>query len=424
MSPVFNAEADAKTSRFARWVQLVLGIICMVMIANFQYSWAFFVNPIDQKYHWGRAAIQFAFTIFIFTETWLAPLEGYLIDKLGPRAMVCASGVLLAIAWGLNSIADGLIILYVAAIIGGIGTGVAYFASIGNALKWFPDRRGLAVGLTAAAFGTLAVFTVGPITNMIASSGYEQTFVWFGIWQGVAVVIAGLFLRAPRPNETLRPAAPAIQQTNRDFTPGEVLKAPTFWAMYAMFVMVGTGAMMAFGVLSLLIRDVGVGAAPVTILVWTIPALQFALRLDRWLAGLSQPLFGWISDHIGREHTMFIAFLAEGIAIYALFSFAMDPLLLVILSGIIFFAWAEIYSLFPATCTDLYGRKYATTNYGMLYTAKGVASLLAPFALPFFGATRGLFVVAALLNILAALIALIVLKPLRKRVIAQDARFD
>ena len=411
MLPAFNAEADAKTSRSGRWVQLLLGIICMAMIANLQHSWAFFINPIDQKYHWGRAAIQVAFTIFVFAQTWLAPLEGYLIDKFGPRVMVCASGVLLAIAWGLNSVADALIILYVAAAIGGIGGGIVYFASIGNALKWFPDRRGLAAGLTAAGFGTLTMFTVEPIANMIASSGYEQTFLWFGFCQGVVVVIAGLFLRAPRAEETLMPAAPAVQQTNRDFTPGEVLKAPTFWAMYAMFVMVGTGALIAFGQLSLLIRgDTKIGAVPVTTLVWTLPALQ----------GLSRPFFGWISDQIGRENTMFIAFLAEGIAIYALFSFAMDQLLLVILSGVIFFAWGEIYSLFPATCTDLYGRKYATTNYGMLYTAKGVASLLAPFAMPLYP-TRGVFIVAALLNIVAALMAVIVLKPLRRRIITQGA---
>ena len=423
MLPMFNVEADAKPSRSARWVQLVLGIICMAMIANMQYSWAFFINPIDQKYHWGRAAIQFAFTIFVFTETWLAPLEGYLIDKFGPRAMVCASGVFLALAWGLNSVADALISFYVAAAIGGIGVGIVYFACIGNALKWFPDRRGLAVGLTAAAFGTLTVFTVGPIATMIALSGYEQTFFRFGIWQGVVVVIVGLFLRAPRPDETLMPAAPAIQQINRDFTPGEVLKAPTFWAMYAMFVMVGTGALIAVGLLSLLVRGFEIGAAPVTILFWTLPALQFALRLDRWLDGLSRPFFGWISDQIGRENTMFIAFLVEGIAIYALFSLAMDPLLFVMLSGIIFFASGEIYSLFPATCTDLYGRKYATMNYGMLYTAKGVASLLAPFAMPLYP-TRSVFVVAALLNIVAALMAVIVLKPLRRRIITQYARFD
>src|SRR5262245_60953754 len=244
---MFNAEADAKISKATRWIQLLLGIICMVMIANLQYSWTFFVNPIDQKYHWGRTAIHVTFTIFVLTETWLVPLEGYLIDKFGPRAMVCASGGLAALSWALNSIADALFILYVAAAVGGIGAGIVYCASIGNALKWFSDRRGLAVGLTAAGFGGLSKFTVEPIANMIASSGYEQTFLWFGIWQGVVIVIAGLFLRAPRADEALMPAAPAIRQTNRDFTPGEVLKTPTFWVMYVMFVMVGTGALMEIG---------------------------------------------------------------------------------------------------------------------------------------------------------------------------------
>src|SRR5262249_846068 len=252
------------------------------------------------------------------------PLEGYLIDKFGPKAMVCASGVLLAIAWGLNSVADALIILYVAAAIGGIGAGVVYFAFNGDALEWFPDPGGLEAGLPAVGFGALRMFTGEPIANMIASSGYEQTFLWFGIWQGVVVVIAGLFLRAPRANEALIPAAPAIQQTNRDFTPGEVLRSPTFWVMCATFVMARTGTLMARGQLSSLVRDFKTGAAPVTILFWTLPTLQFAVRLDRVLDGLSRPFVGWISDQIGRENTMFIAFLAEGIGIYALFSFAMD----------------------------------------------------------------------------------------------------
>jgi len=418
---MFNAEADAKISKATRWIQLLLGIICMVMIANLQYSWTFFVNPIDQKYHWGRTAIHVTFTIFVLTETWLVPLEGYLIDKFGPRAMVCASGGLAALSWVLNSIADALIILYVAAAVGGIGAGIVYCASIGNALKWFSDRRGLAVGLTAAGFGGLSKFTVEPIANMIASSGYEQTFLWFGIWQGVVIVIAGLFLRAPRADEALMPAAPAIRQTNRDFTPGEVLKTPTFWVMYVMFVMVGTGALMALGQLPSLVRDFKIGAAPVTILFWTLPTLQFAVRLERVLDGLSRPFVGWISDQISRENTMFIAFLAEGIGICALLSFGMDPLLFVILTGVIFFAWGEIYSLFPATCTDLYGRKYATTNYGMLHTAKGVASLLAPFAVLLYDTIEknrsAVFIIAALLNIVAALMVVIVLKPLRRRMV-------
>src|ERR1700761_9306564 len=175
---------QATASEATRWGQLVIGIVCMVMIANLQYGWTLFVNPIDQKYHWGRAAIQVAFTIFVATETWLVPIEGYLIDKFGPRVMVCGSGLLVAIAWVLNSYANSLALLYLGAAIGGIGAGVIYGACVGNALKWFPDRRGLAAGLTAAGFGAGSALTVVPIANMIGSDGFEAAFWWFGIGQG------------------------------------------------------------------------------------------------------------------------------------------------------------------------------------------------------------------------------------------------
>jgi MFS transporter, OFA family, oxalate/formate antiporter len=419
-------EPRAVASEGTRWGQLIFGIICMVMIANLQYGWTLFVNPLDQKYHWGRAAIQVAFTIFVLTETWLVPLEGYLIDKFGPRVMVCGSGVLVAIAWAINSVADSLMLLYIGAAIGGIGAGVVYGASVGNALKWFPDRRGLAAGLTAAGFGAGSALTVVPIANMIASSGYEQAFLWFGLGQGIVVVLVALFLRAPRAGEAPVPAAPAVQQTQREFTPREVLKTPPFWVMYVMFVMVGAGGLMATAQLGPIAKDFKIDTIPVTILILTLPALQFALSIDRVLNGLTRPFFGWVSDHIGRENTMFFAFMAEGIGIYALLHYATDPVMFVVLSGLVFFAWGEIYSLFPATCTDLYGRKFATTNYGMLYTAKGVASLLVPLANVLYVATgkswSAVFVVAAVLNIIAALMAIFVLRPLRKRAMAQNQR--
>src|SRR5256886_12249551 len=237
-------------SEATRWGQLIFGIICMVMIANLQYGWTLFVNPIDQKYHWGRAAIQVAFTIFVLTETWLVPVEGYLIDKFGPKIMVCASGALVAIAWVINSVADSLFLLYVGAAIGAVGAGVIYGASVGNAPKWFPDRPGLAAGLTAAGFGAGSALTVVPIANMIQSSGYESAFLWFGLGQGIVVVIVALFLRAPAPGEVAAPAAPAVQQTRRDYTPGEVLKTPVFWVMYVMFVAGGAGGLIAIAQLA------------------------------------------------------------------------------------------------------------------------------------------------------------------------------
>ena len=417
LTTVLNSVHSRTTaSEATRWGQLIFGIICMVMIANLQYGWTLFVNPIDQKYHWGRAAIQVAFTIFVLTETWLVPIEGYLIDKFGPRVMIGGSGVLVAIAWAINSIADSLFLLYVGAAIGGIGAGVIYGGSVGNALKWFPDRRGLAAGLTAAGFGAGSALTVIPIANMIQSSGYQSAFLRFGLGQGIVVVLVALFLRAPKPGEVNAPAAPVVAQTKRDYGPAEVLRTPVFWVMYAMFVMVGAGGLMATAQLAPIAKDFNVGGIPVSILGITLPALTFALSIDRVLNGFCRPFFGWVSDNIGRENTMFIAFLAEGIGIWLLYLNASDPLLFVLLSGVVFFAWGEIYSLFPATCTDIYGRTFATTNYGLLYTAKGTASLLVPLANVLQVATgswKVVFLVAAALNIVAAVMALVLLKPMR-----------
>jgi len=414
------AGSRAKASELTRWGQLIFGIICMVMIANLQYGWTLFVNPIDQKYHWGRAAIQVAFTIFVLTETWLVPVEGYLIDKFGPKAMIFGSGLLVGIAWVINAYADSLFLLYLGAAIGGIGAGVIYGGSVGNALKWFPDRRGLAAGLTAAGFGAGSALTVIPIANMIASSGYESAFFWFGIVQGIIVMIFSLFLRAPEAGEV--PASAIVQQSRSDHTWTEVLKTAPFWIMYVMFVMVGAGGLMAIAQLAPIANDYKIAGIPVSILGLTLPALTFALTIDRVLNGICRPFFGWVSDHIGRENTMFIAFFLEGVGIYALLYFANNPVLFVILSGVVFFAWGEIYSLFPATCTDIYGKKFATTNYGMLYTAKGTASLLVPLAnvlTNWTGSWHAVFYVAAILNIIAAVMAILVLKPIRQRYVAK-----
>ena len=422
MTIATGSVATVRASDATRWGQLVFGIICMVMIANLQYGWTLFVGPIDQKYHWGRAAIQVAFTIFVLTETWLVPIEGYLIDKFGPRVMICGSGALVAIAWVINSMADSLLLLYIGAAIGGIGAGVIYGGSVGNALKWFPDRRGLAAGLTAAGFGAGSALTVIPIANMIHTRGYQSAFLWFGLGQGIVVMIVALLLRAPQPGEVAAPATPAVQQTRRDYGPGEALKTPVFWVMYVMFVAVGAGGLMAIAQLAPIAKDFKVDGIPVSLVGITLPALTFALTIDRVLNGICRPFFGWVSDHIGRENTMFIAFFIEGVGIYALLLFAGNPVLFVILSGLVFFAWGEIYSLFPATCTDIYGRKFATTNYGLLYTAKGTASLLVPLANVLTSATgswHAVFYVAAILNIVAAVMALVVLKPMRVKIMAK-----
>jgi OFA family oxalate/formate antiporter-like MFS transporter len=416
-----SATVDMHVVRTGRWMQLLFGVICMVMVANLQLGWTPFVDPIDQKYHWGRYAIQWAFTIFVLAQTWLVPLDGYLVDRFGPRVMISGAGILVGAAWVLNSYADSLFLLYLAAVIGGIGVGIVYGGSVGNALKWFPDRRGLAAGLTAAGFGAGSALTVLPIQSMIQTSGYEAAFFSFGLGQGIVVLLVAQLLRAPTPSDAPGPVSAAVQQSQRDYALSEVVKSSPFWVMYAMFVMVGVGGLMAQAQLGPMAKDFGIDSVPVALLGLTLPALTFALSLDRALNGLTRPFFGWVSDHIGRENTMFIAFLLEGLAVYGLLSFAHDPLLFIILSGLVFFAWGEIYALFPAMCADLYGKKFATTNYGLLYTAKGMAALVIPLAnlLPVgIGSWQIVFMIAAALDFGAALLALVALKPLRKRFIA------
>ena len=402
-----------------RWIQLFLGIVCMAMIANLQYGWTLFVNPIDQKYHWGRAAIQVAFTIFVVTETWLVPIEGYLVDRFGPRPVVLGGGVLVGIAWVMNAYASSLLLLYLAAAIGGIGAGAIYGTCVGNALKWFPDRRGLAAGLTAAGFGMGSALTIVPIQAIIKANGYESAFLYFGIGQGLVVMLVSFALYAPRAGEV--PLTAKVGQSRREFTWREMIATPVFWIMYLMFVMMAAGGLMATAQLALIAKDFKVADVDVSLLGLTLPALTFALSIDRVLNGVTRPFFGWVSDHIGRENTMFIAFGLEAIGIVLLSLYGSSPILFVLLTGLVFFAWGEIYSLFPSTCGDTYGSRFAATNAGLLYTAKGTAALLVPLSSIVTTATgswHAVFYIAAALNLVAALLALLVLKPMRRKLIA------
>ncbi len=420
----------------SRWGQLIIGILCMVMIANLQYGWTLFVLPIGDATGWSRPAIQVAFTVFVLCETWLLPLEGYVIDRIGPKLTVCAGGVLIGASWVLDSVAASLLVLYVGAALGGIGSGFIYGATVGNAIKWFPDKRGLAAGLTAAGFGAGSAVTLVPISNMIVRSGYQHTFLFFGLLQGVVVVVAAQLLRPPPGSDKSRTAPLSssgmsavrpsrLHDITRDYTPGQVAREPVFWLMYLMFVLVGAGGLMATAQLSVIATDFGVAKTPVTLLFLTMPALTFALAIDRVLNGLTRPFFGWVSDHIGRENTMFIAFLLEGLGILVLVWQAANPVAFVVLTGVVFFAWGEIYSLFPATCGDTFGRKFAATNYGLLYTAKGTAALLVPLASVLREATGtwlAVLYMAAGVNLLAAVLGLFVLKPMRRAFIGRSMR--
>jgi MFS transporter, OFA family, oxalate/formate antiporter len=401
---------------YFRWLQLAMGIVCMAMIANLQYGWTLFVDPIDAKYHWGRPAIQLAFTLFVVTETWLVPIEGWFVDTYGPSIVIAFGGVMISIAWVMNSYADSLVLLYIAAILGGIGAGAVYGTCVGNALKWFPDRRGLAAGATAAGFGAGAAITVVPIANMIAASGYQTAFFSFGIGQGVIVLALAFFLRKPSRAMPAKKKQLNLPQTKIDFTPPQVLRSPIFWVMYLVFVMVAAGGLMTAAQIAPIAHDFKIANEPVGILGFQMAALTFAISLDRIFDGFGRPFFGWVSDQIGREQTMFIAFGTAAMMLLTLSVYGHIPIVFVLATAVYFGVFGEIYSLFPATSGDTFGSAFATTNNGMLYTAKGTASLLVPLA-SLVAASYGwqaVFVIAVALNATAALLAWFVIKPMRR----------
>ena len=481
----------ARVSDAYRWMQLLIGIVAMVMIANYQYGWTLFVPEIEKTFGWKRPAIAIAFTLFVLWETWLVPVEGWLVDKYGPKLVVFVSGLLCALGWFMASRAtqlEGLTGYYAAMIVCGVGAGGVYGTCVGNALKWFPDMRGLAAGLTAAGFGIGSAFTVEPIQEMIKARGFQDTFLIYGLVQGAVICMIAFVMASPKAGQVPVVAASGTNtQSRRQYEPRDIIGVstqrvlgtflgaafllslyylgfgdifgpsikpfvpvmlvavillagvvvtvkngePVFMLMYLMFVLVGAGGLVATANLASIAGDYGISKTPVT-LWWTLPALTFALTIDRFLNGITRPFFGWVSDQIGRENTMFIAFSIEGVGIYLLYLFGHSPVMFVLLTGLVFFAWGEIYSLFPSTCTDTFGVKFAATNAGLLYTAKGTASLLLPLAnmmqkdgVAWLGVPAGswdsVLLIAAAANILAAVLALAVLKPWRRSVMRRAA---
>jgi OFA family oxalate/formate antiporter-like MFS transporter len=411
---------DQQSADSKRWFQLAVGVICMIATANIQYAWTLFVPEIQETYGWPRAKIQLAFTIFVIVQTWLAPVEGYFIDKFGPRMMVAFGAILIGTAWIINSQATSLSGYYIGAAVGGIGVGSIYATCINNALKWFPDRRGLAVGLTAGGYGAGSAATILPIAAMIERSGFQETFLFFGVLQGAIAFIAAWFLRSPNASEVSKRSAKLIQAT-RDYTLKEAMNTRLFWLMFAMFILVVTGGMMAVAQLGVIAKDLGVKEFQVNMGFFVMAALPLALMLDRIMNGISRPLFGWISDHIGREKTMVIAFTLEGLGIIALGYFGSNPYAFLILSGVVFLAWGEVYSLFSALAGDAFGTKHIGKIYGVLYTAKGIGALFVPVGNLMMEATGTwstvLYTVAAM-DLTAAFLAMVVLRPVLARHVA------
>jgi MFS transporter, OFA family, oxalate/formate antiporter len=420
-------------SNATRWAQLISVIVCMVLIANLQYGWTLFVNPMKEAHgDWGfeflrwrfdsLAAIQLAFSIFIALETWLTPIQGWIVDNLGPRSgprlMVAFGGAMVGLGWIINSVAETLPMLYLGAIVGGTGGGAVYATSVGHAVKWFPDRRGLAVGLTAAGYGAGSAVSVIPIQYVIQTAGYQTAFFWFGLFQGAIVFALAWLLRGPDPGEIPATAAPKVIQSAKSYAPGEVLRSPVFWLMYLMFVMVSSSGLMATAQIAPIARDFGVEKI---VLLFGATTLTVAVIVDNICNGGARPLFGWISDNIGREYTMAIAFSLGALSYWLLGALGTAPWAFVVFAAAIFLTWGEIFSLFPSTCTDTFGPRFATVNLSMLYTAKGTSAFLTPVANLVKDATGSwhmVFLVATFMNVGVVLLALFVLRPLRQRVIA------
>lgn len=417
-----SSPGAAAPSSANRGLQLIIAIVCMVMIANLQYGWTLFVKPMSAAKGWGAAEIQVAFSLFVALETWLTPIEGWLVDwigaKNGPRAMVAFGGVFVAAGWIVNSIAGSLGMLYLGAGLTGVGAGAVYATCVGNAVKWFPDRRGLAVGFTAAGFGAGAAITVVPIRMVIESSGYAAAFFWFGLVQGAVVFVVAWMMRAPLPGEAPASTTTKIIQTSESYTPQQMLATPVFWLLYVMFVIVSASGLMATAQIALIAKDFNVGDLAIF---GGMSTLTLALLVDNIANGGARPLFGWISDQIGRENTMAIAFGLGGVSYWLLGSLGTTPWAFVLFAGLIFLTWGEIFSLFPSTCTDTFGAKFATANLSFLYTAKGLSAFLVPLAniiKTAEGGWHGVFVVTAIMNFVVVGLALFALKPLRSRRLA------
>lgn len=413
-----------------RWIQLTAGIVAMMAIANLQYAWTMFTKPIQAHLHVSLVAVQWTFTLFVFLETWLVPFEGYLVDLIGPRFMLGIGSIMVALGWVGSGRAETINSLYFWYGMGGIGAGIVYGGAIGNALKWFPDHRGLCVGLTAGAYGIGTATTIAPIAAMMKTSGYQHTFIVWGIVQGVVVLASALFLARPPvgwapPNWAAKEAKikAKVNTSSVSMAPWEMLRQPSFYVIYLMMTMLAFGGLVVTAQLNPMASSYHVDNVVVA---FGMTALVLAITVDRLLNGLTRPFWGWVSDHIGRENAIFVAFILEAIAVFALLQLIGHPVWFVALSGLCFFAWGNIFSLFPAITGDLYGKKWATTNYGVVYTAKGVAAAFAgPGAAWLFAKTGSwtkVFWAMIVCDVVAAFMALLWLKPMAARAVrAQES---
>lgn len=399
-----------------RWIQLLLGLACMMAISSPQYVWTLFTKPLSAKLGVPLSELQITFSMLIVLQTFFSPFQGALIERFGPRRLIALGTVLAGLSWVLASQAQTVGMLYLSyGIVGGLGTGIVYVGVVGQMVRWFPDRRGFAVGMVAAGYGMGAIVTTFPIAASLAGKGLESTLWQFGLLFAAIGFVASQGLRAPAAGETLPARAANVVSNVVDVPTRTMLKTPLFYLLFAMMTMMSTSGLMVTSQMAAFAKDFGVSNA----VVFGMAALPLALTIDRLTNGLTRPLFGWVSDKWGRENTMCFAFALEAVAMTLWLLTRENAVLFVLLSGVVFLGWGEIFSLFPSTLTDTFGTKYATTNYGWLYISQGIGSIfggpLAALMHERMGSWMPVFSVAITLDVITAVLAIAVLKPWRRR---------
>jgi len=352
-----------------RWFQLGASLIAMIMIANLQYSWTLFVSPLQKGTGWKLSDIQFAFTLFILFQTWVQPLDGWLVDRLGPRGFISAAGLLCGLGWAGMGYATSLPMFYVLYCVAGTGAAFVYSCSIGSALKWFKERRGLASGIMAAGFGGGTALFIPFIQSMIRENGYQAAFLTTGVLQGVVIAVVAQVQRhppaAPAPAPGAKKAAAILEK--KQFTTMEVLRTPQFYVMYVAFVLMATGGLL-----------VTANAGPMA-KSWGF-SITLAATLSPLANGAARIFWGWASDRLGRENTMVVTFVLQALCLVAVATLGQRSTAWFVATLVaVYFTWGQIYSLFPSTSGDYFGAQHATSNYAVLYTAKGVASIIGSY---------------------------------------------
>jgi MFS transporter, OFA family, oxalate/formate antiporter len=406
-----------------RWFQLALGLVCMMTISSPQYVWTLMTKPLAAKLGIALPELQVTFSILVLLQAFFSPFQGALIDRFGPRLLISIGTLLAGVSWVLASYAHSTPMLYLTyGGVGGLGTGIVYVGVVGLMVRWFPDRRGFAAGAVAAGYGMGAIVTTFPIAASLASRGVESTLWLFGIVFAAVGFIASQGLRVPPADLGASVPSALTGGATRDFRPSEMLKQPLFWLMFLMMTMMATSGLMVTSQMATFAADFGVSK----VMVFGLAALPLALTIDRFTNGLTRPLFGWVSDRLGRENTMGFAFALEGVAMTLWLLTRDNAVLFVLLSGLVFFGWGEIFSLFPSTLTDTFGTRYATANYGWLYISFGVGSIfggpLAALLHQHTGSWIPVFGCAIALDLGTAALAMLVLKPARGRFLKVLAR--